>query len=287
MKINKPLVFALLLGFCTHELMAAKMMNPAKRQEQKIIYGPKIRALIAKEMNSAVLEAKGAYKVLMGGTNSLLSSGTSGKRFVVHGMREGLRWGEEYPDCFQIYVVPESENTTFFLDGIQYKGAMIVTQGSNYKITVVNEVAIEDFIKSTLAVKLNSAASLETLAALAITARTESYYHATKENKAKRLWDIDALDYNYFGHAISTRSSILDEAIASTRFMVMKKSVPESEHAIPFAVEWSMNQEGSSLSLAGAEELASRGYDAKKILKTYFPQANIVTTIEPAPVFLR
>ncbi len=286
MKFNKPLVFALLLGFCTPELIAAKMMNPSKRHEQKIASGPKIRVLLEKETSSALLEVKGEYKVISGETHSLLSSGFTGKRFVIHGMKEGLRWGEEYPDIFQIVLLPQSENTTFFVDGIQYRGAMIVTQGPNYKISIVNEVPIEEFIKSTLSIAVNAHLSLEAMAALVITARTEAYYLATKGDPLSRLWDVDAKGCDYFGHAI-TFSKSLDEAISSTRFMVMKKSGSSSEQEIPFAARWSANKSQSELSLTGAEELALKGYDAKKILKTYFPQAKIVTTLQPSPTFLR
>lgn len=285
MKSMNCLILALLLGASTPQLFAAKMTNPNKRHEEKLFNGPKIRTLLEKDVLSSLFEVKGEYVVLHGETKKVLSKGITGKRFVVHGMKEGLRWGEEYPDVFQIAVVPRNKETSFFINGIQYKGSIIVTQGTDYKIHIVNEVPIEDYVQSTLAVKLQSTLSKEALAALVITARTEAFYMANRGNPSSRLWDVIATDCEYFGSSAAICSKHLAEALEATRFMVMKKA--EAQQDVPFRVRWGLSKEGVDLSLAGAEELAAKGYDARKILTTFFPLAKIVTTCQPAPLFLR
>src|SRR6185503_3499411 len=64
--------------------------------------GPKVRILLAEDVISALIESKGAYKVVNRADGSILSSGSMSKRYGLHALQKGLRWGEEYPDIYQI-----------------------------------------------------------------------------------------------------------------------------------------------------------------------------------------
>jgi len=74
----------------------------------------------------------------------------------VHGIKEGLRWGEEYLDVHHMRIAPQSQSAAVFVNGIQYGGALIVKQGQGNQITLVNEVPIEEYIKSILAYKIET-----------------------------------------------------------------------------------------------------------------------------------
>src|SRR5262249_48102922 len=104
---------------------AAHVHGPAK-ETQTVPVGPKIKVLLEKDVPSAFLEAKGHYRVLRKDSGNVLSSGTVGKRFVVHALQDGLRWGEEYPDVYQISIVPLTPESALYVNGIQYKGAISI-----------------------------------------------------------------------------------------------------------------------------------------------------------------
>jgi hypothetical protein len=255
-------------------LSAATMHKPA-RAAGAIPTGPKIRVLLERDAKSAFLEAKGSYRVIRRDDGSSLSSGKLGKRFVVHAIQDGLRWGEEYPDIYQIEIVPLNKDTTFLVNGIQYTGSISIYHVRGDQIAIVNELPIEDFIKSTLTIKFEESLSTEAMAAIAIAARTEAYQKMLQGRKALRPWDITASEMGYYGTGMLHQKNGVEPAVDWTRFMVLE----------------SLKQEGpisnSFLIPDRAEELAKKGLDAQKILKSAFPQAKIAATIDPDEVSVR
>lgn len=236
--------------------------------------GPTIRVLLHENVNTVLLEAKGAYRVVRPDTGKLVSYGRTGKRFPAHAMPDGMRWGEEYPDVHEFKVIPDSPLTRMFVNGIQYTGSILIGQTAGHRFFVVNEVPVEEYLRSTLAHQLNVPLSKEAAAAWVITARTAAT-HLAQSNE--NFYDIDAHSAGYFGQGVVDRKNGVEEAIAWTRFMVM-----ESRGGQPLAASWSQNAGlGETLSLSGAEELARRGYDAMRILETYFPAARVSVTYLP------
>lgn len=222
----------------------------------------KIRVLLAKEARGVLLESRGGYKVLH--KEDILSKGSVGKRYVVHALADGLRWGEEFPDVYAISIQPEDEGTSFYVDGIQYKGSIDVVCTKKGCVNVINEVAVEDFVKSTLALKINSPLSHEAACAMAIAERTNAF--ATVYYKdAKALWDVCAEDVDYYGFGVTFAKNGVDKAVAFTDRIVL-----EDKQGKPMKnIEISLNQ---------AEELASRGLDAKKILRNAVPLTEMTTS---------
>lgn len=250
-------------GFCA--------ANSEKKLVQTHTPEPQIRVVVAKDINAALLEAKGAYQVRNGETKEILSSGGAGKRFVVQPISEGLRWGEEYPDVYQVEVVPQALETTMYVNGIQYKGKITVYSNGQGQICIVNEVPIEDFVKSTLASQVEESLSKEALASVVIANRTAAYVRSLqgKEN----LWDIAASEAKYYGYGVTKQRNGLDEAVDNTRFIVLvKENVPVLNIA---------------LSKEEAQELAQQGFDAKKILRSVCPGSALKTTVEPRPIVQR
>ncbi|MCB1181579.1 MAG: SpoIID/LytB domain-containing protein [Chlamydiia bacterium] len=237
------------------------MTNPLNRQSSHAAKGPSIRVLLKKNVNSAYLEAKGEYRVVAARTGSYLSSGISGKRFIIHGMKEGLRWGEEYPDIYQIKVFPTSDETTFFLDGIQYRGAMVIMQGEDTRVTIVNEVPIEDYLRSTLAIDVSASLSKEALAALVITARTVAF--TMTNDRFANLWDVSGEEIHYFGEGVCLQDRCVEQTIADTKYMVLQKGVEASEIGKHF--------------IERIQELSLRGLNANEIIRREFPHTKIVS----------
>src|SRR5690242_1738105 len=124
-KLSTLLLLTCFIGFAGQICFAA---IPKKNTQPVVVKTPEpsIRVLIAKDVHAALLEAKGPYEVLREGTKDVLSSGTLGKRFVVQPIDNGLRWGEEYPDDYQITIMPKKPQTEIFVNGMQYTGSVSV-----------------------------------------------------------------------------------------------------------------------------------------------------------------
>lgn len=268
----RALVFCGLL--LTLVLSSAPVRGVPKEHGKSLPAGPNIKVLLAKDANSSFMEVKGPYRVVRKDKGSTLSSGTIGKRFVVHALQDGLRWGEEYPDVYQISVIPTHPDSLIYVDGIQYKGAVSIYHVRNNRITVVNEVSIEDFLKSTLALQFDRPCDKEAMCALAIAARTEVYAKVLNGKSSNRPWEISAQEAGYFGWGVTQQKNGVEEAVDWTRFMVLESSktgTPQSVH----------------LARTKAEELASQGYDAKKILQSSFPAHKLSITINADEVARR
>ncbi len=266
---------ALALGLA-HVGEGAKMTNPKERHQMRMASGPKIKVLLAKDIPAALLEVKGDYRVIRTDMGTLLSSGSTGKRFVVHGMKEGIRWGEEYPEVYQIALVPASPNTMMYVNGFQYKGTLFISQGEHNRITIVNDIAIEDYLKSILAYKVESSVAREALSALAITARTEAAFRCFNV-ESDEVWNVVAKEVGYYGHGVTMGENHVNEIVDLTRNMVMEKP-GLNEAGQLFAAGWTRGKNAPSnekLSIASADEMARRGYDARKILQTYFPNTRL------------
>src|SRR5436853_6343007 len=121
MKLRTFLTYSWMVWAMQGPAMAMPVHKPTHRHAPAPP-GPKIKVLLEKESPSAFLEVKGPYRVMRRDNSNVLSSGKNGKRFVVHALQDGLRWGEEYPDVYQIAVVRLSKDTSILVNEIQYNG---------------------------------------------------------------------------------------------------------------------------------------------------------------------
>lgn len=202
-----------------------------------------IQVLLEKDADGALLEVKGPYYIFNPHDGSKVSSGLLGKRFMIHELESGLKWGEEFPGIHQIYIKPRSSDTAVFINGIQYSGAVAI-YGVAGKINIVNDIDIEAFVKSQLTSQFLAPLEPEVMSALAILARTDAYYHATHAN-AHSFWHVNASDINYQGSALVVTNSPIDRAVESTRHLILLQS-----HHQPFATTWTENSAGKTISYA-------------------------------------
>lgn len=257
----------LLMGVAILSLSIGEKGVAAEKKEVKLqakIEEPSIRVLIAKDVRGALLEARGPYKVVDRERRELLTHEEEGKRFVIHALANGLRWGEEYPDVFSVTIEPLKSSTVLYVDGLQYKGSIHVYSGKRGAVTVINEVPIEEYVKSTIAMQLGSTLSKEALAAMSIASRTVAYAHVF-HREGNQPWDISAKESGYTGMGVTMGNNGIDEAVSTTRHIVLE------EGGVPLrSVAFSPDE---------AEKLAARGLDAKKILRNMAPKGEIGSNI--------
>ncbi len=263
MKLGQLFVVAALL---LSTVEAAKVYGPSEEALPPV--GPKIRVLIAHAVPSALVEAKGAYRVIRPESGTQISLGLVGKRYIVHAIDSGLRWGEEYPDVSQFTIYPANRQTIFYVNGYQYKGSLSVYLDQNHRVTIVNEVPIEDYLQATLALKLDRILSSEAMSAMTIAARTEAYAATLSGRSSKAPWDVKATDVGYFGNGVALQKNQVEKIVENTRFIVM-----EAANGSPIA--------SVRLIASKVEELAQAGQDAKRILNTCYPHMQLNVTTDP------
>jgi stage II sporulation protein D len=203
-----------------------------------------IQILIEKDVEGVLLEVKGPYYIFNPHDGTRVSSGLLGKRFMIHELENGLKWGEEFPGIHQIYIKPRSSETSIFINGIQYAGAVAI-YGVAGTINIVNDIDIESYVKAKLTSQFLSPYEPEVMSALAILVRTDAYYHAMRAVPSS-FWHVSAKEVDYQGSALVVSNSAIDRAVESTRNLILLH--PEQGKNLPFATAWTENSGGKTAS---------------------------------------
>ena len=201
-----------------------------------------IQVLLEKDASEALLEVKGPYYLLNPQDGSRIASGLLGKRFMVHEHGNGLKWGEEFPGIHQFIIKPRSSETSVFVNGIQYSGAIAVF-GVAGAIHIVNEVGIEDYVKSMLTAQFPSPLEPEVLSSLAILMRTDSCFRAMKNQSC--FWHVTAQDTGYQGCALVVPGSLIEKAVDTTKELILVNTKGETHN--PFATTWTEHSAGKTI----------------------------------------
>lgn len=203
-----------------------------------------IQILIDKDSEGTLLEVKGPYYIFNPHDGSRVASGLLGKRFMIHELENGLKWGEEFPGIHQIYIKPRSTETSIFINGIQYAGSVAI-YGVSGKINIVNDVDIESYVKSKLASQFLTPLEGEVMSALAILVRTDAYHYANKASP-NSFWHVNAKEIGYQGSALVVHNSSIDRAVESTRNLILLHA--EDGRDTPFATTWTEHSGGKTIS---------------------------------------
>lgn len=241
---------------------------------------PKIKVLIVHDQPGAVLEVKGKYKIFDPHTKEHITTRFVGKRNFVQALRDGIKWGEEFPGIHQLVIVPDDKNTMTIIDGIEYPGSIYVYDVDG-AISIVNETFIEDYLTSILAARYRDPLPEEARAAIAIAARTTAYYQA--ENPKSDFWAADGRQVDYKGLSSASDHNSMHRAITATRYMIMSSTSARFGEAIPFIADWKQSGQAktaaqaqvSQLTLGQVNELAQQGEHAAQILGKAFPGTKI------------
>lgn len=231
---------------------------------------PRVRVLIAHDLQGATLEVEGKYKLFNPANHEHLSTRFVGKRQQIAAISDGLRWGEEFPELHQITFVPAEAATKIQLDDIEYLGDLSVYDIGG-TISIVNDISIEDLLKHSLPQMYSQELGDELLAAIAIVARTNLYYD--REHPRNKFWDVAAAKWHYQGVRSDAVPEAWQKAIDQTRYMVMSSTTVYEKALTPFPVDWQPDSE--------AIALAERGQNAAQILAKAFPKMNMQIAYQP------
>jgi len=216
-----------------------KASTQEEGKEQKTEQIAQVKVLLKKNIDGALIEVKGAYQVIDPFSNKSLSSGSKGKRFYLYSHKGGIKWGEEFPGIYQVKIIPTSPSSSVLVDGVQYKGNLEI-YNVDQLITVINEVDVENYLKSTLAPRFANHIQDVVMDSLAIVARTNVYYQIAHSKGS--FWHVIADETDYRGFAATRFNSNLDRAIDNTKYLVM------TYEKRPFATTWNENCAGKTAS---------------------------------------
>lgn len=177
-----------------------------------------LKILLLTDVEGSLLETQGSFEVLNPENSKRLSFGHKGKRFYIHGTKEGIKWGESFLGIYQIQIVPTSPHTTFLINGIQYKGSLFIYQIED-KLSFINELDVENYLKATLPDQITFDLPPTVLDSLAIIARTDAYYAASTHQGA--FWHLKDDSYACHGVGLLHENLVVERAIDNTRYLVM------------------------------------------------------------------
>jgi len=200
-----------------------------------------IKVLLQDTSDEVLLEVKGGYKVFCPHNNVLISSSSSATRSKMHLQNTGIFWGDAFPGTMAMRIVPNHGHTSILVNGLQYKGCLEVYQVDG-KLRVINEVGIENYLRSCLATECFHVSEPEVLNALAIVARTNAYYQVSRFPDAP--WHVTAAETGYQGYGNTLQYLPLEQAIEQTRHAIL------TYNAKPFAAVWSENSGGKTAPVA-------------------------------------
>lgn len=234
MKIQSFFSFLIACMFCVNLQASYSSIAQAPSDVQK---PATIKVLLHKESTGVLLEARGSFQVINPENGKKVSSGRKGKRFYLYPHKEGIKWGEDFLGIFQLHILPTSPDTTLLVNGIQYRGAIEIYHIEE-KLSIINEVDVESFLKSSLSQKFQGTYPDAVLDSVAIIARTDAYYNALFNHQA--FWHVDAASACYEGIGLTCQNVAVERAIDSTRHLVM------TFEDQPFPAAWTENCGGKT-----------------------------------------
>ncbi|MBI3236557.1 MAG: SpoIID/LytB domain-containing protein [Chlamydiales bacterium] len=198
-----------------------------------------IKVELAHAEDRLLLEVKGRYAIYDPLTGIQISRNHFSRRAQILPCKEGLQWKELFPNIYQIRIVPDDLETSILVNGIQYKGCVEIYNTFG-KLQVINEIDLERYLKSTLAMQISQEYDDEVLEAIAIAARTNAFYLTYLKGGA--LYHIEACDAGYQGNGLALQDPSIEKAIHTTRNVIL------TYQGLPFAATWTENSAGKTAS---------------------------------------
>lgn len=240
---------------------------------------PTIRVLILHNVEGTNLQVRGRYSLYDPYTNSHVSSRFAGKNRYIQALGDGLKWGEAFPGLYQMKIRPDDSDTIMTINGHDYEGDVYIYDIGG-TISIVNQIPVEDYVRSVLTHYQEQNLEPETLAALAIAARTNAYFQAV--NPKNNYWTVDAQKVGFKGR--TPGNPAIEEAVRQTRYMIMSRTGVYEGGATPFAAQFGNLPTGQSIkdiqvsqiTLEEANAMAQKGEHAAQILAKAFPGSTIM-----------
>lgn len=200
-----------------------------------------LQVLLKGHIPSAMIEAKGgSYEIIDPLKGTRLTKHSYSRRALAHPMEEGIQWSEGFPGIFQIKIAPTDPHTILSVDGRDYLGAIELFCIEGH-LHIVNEIELEDFVKSQMAETYSSKGlHSTTLEAIAILKRTDAFWKWMKHRD--RFFQLKAEEEQYQGYEQTRCTASIENAVLATEEEVL------SYQGHPFPTAVTENAAGPTIS---------------------------------------
>jgi len=134
-----------------------------------------IRVAVVRADPEVDLQIYGRFTMRALHTGEALQEGRRLSQVSVRAVPEGIALGEEIFPVVGVRIEPES-SATIRLNGKRLRGTVEIVRRADLKLLVVNQVALEDYLRGVLSKEAPDYWPLEALKAIAIAARTYGVY---------------------------------------------------------------------------------------------------------------
>ncbi|MBI1991888.1 MAG: SpoIID/LytB domain-containing protein, partial [Candidatus Omnitrophica bacterium] len=157
-----------------------------------------IRVAVVREDPRVDLQIHGRFTMRALHTGEPLQQGRRLAPVAVRAVPEGIALGEEIFPVVGVRIEPES-SATIRLNGKRLRGTVEIVRQADLKLLVVNQVALEDYLRGVLSKEAPDYWPLEVLKAIAIAARTYGVYQRFLKETGEYDVTGDVMSQDYGG----------------------------------------------------------------------------------------
>lgn len=204
-KFFLPLLFV----FLFHGVAFSGGKHPSKESQE-------IRVLLSSYSSDLELSVHGSFS-LIGPQDKVFLQRKRGASMKFKTKMGKLYLGKKKLGVTSVWVIPTKEGTLRFR-GNRYRGKARIFVDKKGKLSLINVLNVEDYLKSVVAGEVSPKWPKEVLKAQAVAARTYAYYHMVK-NKDLPAQITSPLAQNYQG--MKKENKATNDAVKLTRSQVL------------------------------------------------------------------
>jgi stage II sporulation protein D len=220
------LLTTLVLSSCGKKYVA--LHNPQEGEENQL----KIRVQIVWKATAVRIQSERPFRIFRMESNTAASRDTAFKITQLSAIRvgdSGLMVGSERVPVESCRIVPEQDSaiTVYEIEpekgqAVRYYGDLYVYKVDN-KVTIVNEVGLEDYLAGVLGREVGAEWSEELLKAQAVASRTRVLYGREQARASRQLFDVksDVRDQVYGGVPENATAEKLFKVVRATAGQVL------------------------------------------------------------------
>jgi stage II sporulation protein D len=190
-----------------------------------------IRVAVLKNVDAIELSLRGNYRIKRVGTDAVIDQGNTFFNRQIKSIPRGISLAGKNFNAQAIQIIPAKE-PAIYLDRRLYRGRLEIIKTKQGKLTAVNIIALEEYLKGVLYHEVSHRWPMETLKAQAIASRTYALYQA-QENRHRHYHlysDIGSQVYNGV-YAERYRTDMAVDSTAGQVLVFKHKLLPAFFHS--------------------------------------------------------
>ncbi len=218
---------------CAGMVALAALAALAANTEKKNTPPQMVRVAIVRDARAIDLSVDGPYDFREADAGKVLAKGTRLPRSTVRLLDKGIFIGMlVYP--YKSVVIEPLREATVLINGHRFRGHVVLVRTPDNRLTAVNSINIEDYVRGVLYHEVSHHWPMEALKAQAVATRTYALYSLGKEQGANKYYDVtnDIYSQVYGGKSSERyRTGLAVARTAGEVLMYKGKVLPAYFHA--------------------------------------------------------